>query len=275
MDLPLENCPTCKFRNGFHSFAVDKQHPLANLIASRGFGGFGIPPQGRQSWGSWGKSLVDEEEDSQSQSWDSSDESAADEEEVQRQDAFLTKAASQGGLQAYQGLTAGGKAKLEAALLKYFGAFPNGYDVIPTPGDGLLCGFHAVICSMEAMDPDLARPTIEELQVVFKSLGNAEFGLDNDNYFHVDQVGAALYFWGTKYDMNLQVGYIPLGEPPVLVPHPNEDPTTVVFIQHAPGHFSGLRPKKAVHVETVSKIAFRSTKEDSEDSSEDDDMMCD
>lgn len=255
IDLPLEICPNCKFGNCFSTFTVGEQNPFANQTISHGFGGFGIPSQGRQ-WGSYGESLVDEEqEDSQSQFWDSSDESAAEEDEPSsHHDQFASE-----------------NSKVNsAALERYLEVFPNGHQIIPTPGNGLLCGFHAVILSMEAMDPDLARPTVEELQVVFKSLDNAAFGLDNEDYFHVDQVGAALYFWGTKYDMNLQVGYIPLGESPVLVPHPNEDETTVIFIQHAPGHFSGLRPNKAVHARKVSHIAFQPVKEDSED-----DMVCD
>lgn len=275
MDLPSETCPSCKFGNGFPRFAIGEQNPLANLLASGGFGAFIVPYQGRQSWGSWGETpAFEEEEEVQSQVWEnqgwaSPNESSANEDEAQScHDQSVGWKANVDHEQ-----THGGKAKFDPARLKYFEAFPTGHDVIPTPGGGLLCGFHAVIRSMEAMDPDLARPTVEELQIVFKSLGNAEFGLDNDNYFTVDQVGAALYFWGTKYDMNLQLGYVPFGEPPVLLPHPNDDATTVVFIQHAPGHFSGLRPKKAVYVENVANIALEPKKDDSEDGSEDD-MMC-
>lgn len=251
---PWEICPNCKFGNRFSTFAVNQWNPV-NMMVPHGFGGFGIPSQGWQ-WGSYGESLLDEEqEDPRSQSWDSSDKSAAEEEEP---------------LSHHEHFTSENPKVYSAALERYMEVFPHGHQVIPTPGNGLLCGLHAVILSMEAMEPDLPRPTVEELQVVFKSLDNAAFGLDNESYFHVDQVGAALYFWGTKHDLNLQVGYIPLGESPVLVPHPNEDERTVVFIQHAPGHFSGLRPNKAVYTRRVSHVAFQPVEEDS-----DDDMTCD
>ena len=96
------------------------------------------------------------------------------------------------------------------------------------------------------MHLQLARPTVPDLQAVFSSLGLTdhakEFGLTNHDYFHVDQFGAALYFWGAQYGLNLQAGYVPEGQRPLLVPHPNEEPTTVVSIQHQPGHFSSLRP---------------------------------
>ena len=67
----------------------------------------------------------------------------------------------------------------------------------------------------------------------------------------VDQVGAVLYFWGVKHDLNLQIGYVVEGEPPRLLPHSNEDPTSTVWIHNdgkgneltgSLGHFSGMEP---------------------------------
>ena len=135
------------------------------------------------------------------------------------------------------------------ALLKYRESFPNGHEIVSTPGTDLLCGFYAVIISMAECYPQLRRPVSNGLEAVFNSSEFAErtkdFGLTNQNYFHIDQVGAALYYWGTLFGMNLQVGCIREGEEPMLVPHPNDQLTVVVWIHHEPGHFSGLKPKGA------------------------------
>ncbi len=248
-------CPYCQAGAFFRSFVFGAQDIFASPNAFPVSNVFSMPTRGYQSWGASDYSSADEDEgQSQLRFTDISDESSEDEEEIQSQSLFPMITASVGGSQSHQDQTAVEKAKVGNALQKYLETFPHSLEIIPTPGTGLLCGFAAVILSMEAMDPDLARPTVEELQVAFKSLQNAEFGLHNENFFHVDQVGAALYVWGTQYDMNLQVGYVPDGQPPQLVPHPNDEPTIVVFMHHVPGHFSGLRPLKAVNFENFSKI---------------------
>ncbi|KAF7507788.1 hypothetical protein GJ744_010089 [Endocarpon pusillum] len=155
-----------------------------------------------------------------------------------------------------------------SAFSRWLMDFPNGFENIPTSGEGCLCGFRAVINTMTAMYPSLPRPTVKDLQGVLNSSGylenTAEFGLTNitDN-FHVDQIGAALYFWGATYHgLNLQLGYF-LSQIPQLVPHPNEDPTIVIWISNDNAqlledlfpedqtlmptilnHFSGLKPLK-------------------------------
>ena len=146
--------------------------------------------------------------------------------------------------------------------------FPNGFENIPTSGEGCLCGLRAVINTMTAMYPSLPRPTVKDLQDVLDSSEYAEnaaaFGLTNTDNFHVDQIGAALHFWGTTYHgLNLQLGYIPKGQNPQLIPHPNEDPTIVIWISNDNAqlledqfienqtpiptilnHFSGVKPLK-------------------------------
>ena len=134
------------------------------------------------------------------------------------------------------------------ALQKYNEAIPNGRAIAITPGTGLLCGFAAVIISMELCFPDMHRPRVSNLEETFNSPkfqeATKDFGLTNTNYFHLNQIGAALYHFSAPFGLNLQVGCVREVEAPLLVPHPNDEPTTVVWIHHAPSHFSGLRPKK-------------------------------
>ncbi|ERF71581.1 hypothetical protein EPUS_00570 [Endocarpon pusillum Z07020] len=157
---------------------------------------------------------------------------------------------------------------LSSAFSRCLMDFPKGFEIIPTSGEGYMCGFGAVINTMTAMHPSLPRPTVKDLQNVLNSSAyvesTAEFGLTNTDNFHVDQIGAALYFWGTiHHGLNLQLGYIPSGQIPQLVPHPNEDPTIVIWISNDNAqlledqlpedqtlmptilnHFSGVKPLK-------------------------------
>ena len=71
------------------------------------------------------------------------------------------------------------------ALLAYTEAFPNGHEIIRTPSNGLLCGFHAVVRSMQTMHPYLPCPAVASLLEVlncpaFVEHANA-FGMTNDN----------------------------------------------------------------------------------------------
>lgn len=141
------------------------------------------------------------------------------------------------------------------ALVQYDRVFPHGFRIIPTPGDDLLCGFFAVIRSMAAMHPSLVRPSIPALQRVLHSPAYIEhataFGLTNDSYFSVDQVGAVLFFWGREYGLNLRIGYaVGEGQIPYLLPHPDEFLANVVTVWihndgqgdvGGLGHFSGIR----------------------------------
>ena len=140
---------------------------------------------------------------------------------------------------------------LQKALIEYKRAFPSGHIIVETSGENLLCGFAAVINTIASMHWDLPIPTMPDLITVFNSPAmqqhQKEFGLTNENYFHVDQVAVTLFFWGLHYGLNLQVGYFPEGEQPQLVPHQNDQPRTVVWIHHVKnasgvGHYSGMRP---------------------------------
>ncbi len=66
----------------------------------------------------------------------------------------------------------------------------------------------------------------------------------------IDQVGAVLYFWGLGLDLNLRIGYVIEGEAPQLLPHPNEELASIVWIHNddqgneltgSLGHFSGMK----------------------------------
>ena len=59
-----------------------------------------------------------------------------------------------------------------------------------------------------------------------------------------------LFFWGLYYGLNLRIGYLAEGEPPLLLPHPIEEPAHIVWIHNDNegneetgelGHFSGMR----------------------------------
>lgn len=71
------------------------------------------------------------------------------------------------------------------AILEYKEAFPDGYEIIPTPSSGLLCGFNAVIRSMQAQHHYVPCPTVESLQEVLYWPAFVEhttaFGMANEN----------------------------------------------------------------------------------------------
>jgi len=140
-------------------------------------------------------------------------------------------------------------AKLAAVAYKLY--FPNGHDIIPTSGEGLLCGFRAVINTMEALYPCVPRPTVDDLLTVFHSPEFVEwaepFGLDNPNNFTADQVGAVLRLWGIYNSLSLRLGYV-VGEEAFLLPHDGD--AIIVWIHNdngeaswGVGHWSGMMPK--------------------------------
>lgn len=137
-----------------------------------------------------------------------------------------------------------------------FGAdFPDGHEIIPTSGKNLLCGFGAVINTMEAMHPSVPRPALEDLMKVFASQEFVEyatdFNLGNTDNFFIEQVAAVLYFWGMTYhDLNLRIGYVVESQQPRLISYPDDSddkPPTFVWLHHDNvNHFSGMRPKNTV-----------------------------
>ncbi|KAI9712890.1 MAG: hypothetical protein M1812_006759 [Candelaria pacifica] len=154
--------------------------------------------------------------------------------------------------------SAGALAQEATAQAVFDRDFPFGFSLIETSGDGLLCGFAAVIKSMDEMQKSLASlpvPTMEDLQSVLKSpvfmdLAR-EAGMSNSDQFTIDQVGGVLYYWGLDRGLNLRVGYVTEGDPPQLLSHANEDAAHIVWIYNdnfeasgprgAIGHYSGMR----------------------------------
>lgn len=131
----------------------------------------------------------------------------------------------------------------------YRKCFPDGYEIIPTPGIGLYCGFAAVIKTMETMHPDIPLPTIEELLEIFNTEDVQEeiapFLLDNVNNFTADEVGLVLRLWGECFFLNLRLGYI-VGDAAYLVPQDGE--AIIIWIHNdnaealdgCVGHWSGV-----------------------------------
>ena len=141
-------------------------------------------------------------------------------------------------------------ARIEAAAVEFLRSFPVGWQSIPTSAEGFLCGWHAVILSMRAQYPALPCPAREELIAIFEQQ-SAEFALlfdmVNTDNFSVDQVAAVLYSWGREKGLNLRLGYLEQGHPPLLISHPNEDDDVLVVWVHNDGlwdggigHFSGM-----------------------------------
>lgn len=139
---------------------------------------------------------------------------------------------------------------------EYIRAFPYGHEIIETPTDGLLCGFFAIILSMENMHPYLPCPTIADLQEILTSPAFKEysvaFGMTNEDNFSIDQVAAVLFTWGCEQSLNIRIGVVPDGQAPLLMPHPNEWSSIIVWIHNDGlsndegrlGHYSGMRPKE-------------------------------
>ncbi|KAL8790155.1 MAG: hypothetical protein Q9195_006482 [Heterodermia aff. obscurata] len=147
-------------------------------------------------------------------------------------------------------ITAEARACLDAAAMEFLRCFPDQWQTIETSAEGLLCGWHAVILSMSAQHPMLPCPALEELIEIFEqqSMETALwFLMENTNNFSVDQVAAVLTDWGWERGLNLRLGYLEEGQPPILAMHPNEDDDVlVVWVHHdgirngGIGHFSGM-----------------------------------
>ncbi|KAI4226632.1 MAG: hypothetical protein L6R40_008273 [Gallowayella cf. fulva] len=98
----------------------------------------------------------------------------------------------------------------DQAKRKFNASFSNGYDCIKTDSKDCLCGFDAVIKSLEAMrlnDPNLPVPSIKDLMAGWKSEANVErwrdiFGEETpmtENWFAPDEISVALSYWAAAY----------------------------------------------------------------------------
>ncbi|KAK4466484.1 hypothetical protein QBC42DRAFT_343014 [Cladorrhinum samala] len=133
-------------------------------------------------------------------------------------------------------------------------AFPHGYDLVPTSGEGLLCGLRAIAGSIETQ-LGLAAPELDDLVKISKDPGLREFekslgipARENDENFHVDQVGAILSKWGKeqKPPLDLRLGYVMNGGEKHLVSSPDAN-SEVLWVAYSGnkkgGHYMGMRAK--------------------------------
>ena len=144
---------------------------------------------------------------------------------------------------------------------QYQRAFPYGHMIVPTSSTGLLCGFAAVIKSLQVMHQYMPCPTITDLQTILRSPWfreyNTAFGMSNDNNFSIDQIAAVVYAWGYNMGYNVRIGVVPEGERPMLVPHPNDWSAITVWVHNDGlsndegrlGHYSGMRPNEIEEIE--------------------------
>ncbi|KAI8220193.1 hypothetical protein K4K55_011704 [Colletotrichum sp. SAR 10_96] len=141
--------------------------------------------------------------------------------------------------------------------------FPNGYERIPTSGQGLQCGLRAVIHSLKSQYPSVQPPSLEVLRSFQSSVYVQEFSRvvgqshANDDNFYVDQLAAYLGEWGRDSKRGVfQLGYVLSGGTPFLVPSPeaDRDDVSVVWIHstsvsgisdYQMDHFEGLRARLA------------------------------
>ena len=148
---------------------------------------------------------------------------------------------------------AGALAKIAADRAEFERAFPNGYEIMTTSKQGLLCGIFAVISSMKAQHPFKTPPTETELLNTVKDLRPrwlTEWGLDNTNNFTIDQLGCIMLEWGKRHKLNLTVGYLAETSPTLLLYPDMEGHIDTIWIHNdgkwdrGIGHYSGLRPKE-------------------------------
>ena len=162
------------------------------------------------------------------------------------------------------------KKKLGSAAIKtsdfpteHQGTFPHGAEVMQRSGVDLLCGWNAVILSMQNQYPDISPPSIEELQeslrdgmrahrdVQFDEATQAQFEAGNN--LGSDQIQLGLQLWGSSRGLNLVLGIIMEGTPARLEPHTDNDNISPLWIHNdsrwkdeagneAMGHWSGLKP---------------------------------
>lgn len=136
----------------------------------------------------------------------------------------------------------------------YAAAFPHGFDMIHTPGEGLLCGLRAIAGSIEKQ-LGIPAPELDDLVRISKDPGFKEFekslgilARENDDNFYVDQVGAILSKWGKeqKPPLNLQLGYMMKGGEKHLASSPDAN-SKVLWVYYTGtekgGHYMGMKAK--------------------------------
>ncbi|KFY80857.1 hypothetical protein V499_00312 [Pseudogymnoascus sp. VKM F-103] len=98
------------------------------------------------------------------------------------------------------------------------------WTVIPTPGDGALCGLYAIIYSLAAQLPTIVLPTIQDLQEIHRNGTlaqlNSDAALSNTNNFSADQLTAIAYQWGLQQGQNIQLGVVVEGAEEMIMQTP-------------------------------------------------------
>lgn len=100
--------------------------------------------------------------------------------------------------------------------------FPNGYVVIPTSGEGLLCSLYAISESIKAQLPDINKET--PLKEVLMEITNEnvndlkKMGRKNEDNFYIDQLAYILEKWGFVAGYKVRLGYLLTDGRAFLVP---------------------------------------------------------
>lgn len=125
----------------------------------------------------------------------------------------------------------------QSARSRFQAYAPHGYTTAMVPGQGMISGFQALLYSMREQYPTVPQPTIQELTDVLNHPGYKThikaYGFSDPIDFphmDVDRLGAILLYWGRRNGANMQLGYIPTNYVPQLIPHPNSNPTVIVWI---------------------------------------------
>jgi hypothetical protein len=139
----------------------------------------------------------------------------------------------------------------------YQRTFPNGHSLLRVDSEGLLCGYRAVIASMEAQHPWIQAPTIDELQqirvrpdVVIETT-KCDLETEESN-FHVELLAYLLEEWGRtdNRDLDLHLAFYVEPDGPYLI-YPNDDAPDEMVWNHSdgaswvnpenPSHYSGMK----------------------------------
>ena len=136
--------------------------------------------------------------------------------------------------------------------------FPQGYTLVSTSGEGLLCGLRALATSIEHQ-LELPPPDSDELyRIILKSesiqtfeKATGEQARANKNNFYIDQLAAVLTIWGGQQSLDLQLGYVLSDETVFLVPTPTTSNTKIVWIHSTSS--TGSDDQTMQHYEGIKK----------------------
>lgn len=139
---------------------------------------------------------------------------------------------------------------------------PRGWQELKVSGDGLLCGFRAVVRSTFFQYRELPVPRLEDFKAIVKHDPEykdrcPEKGLTNDNEFYVEQLAIVLRIWSSIKSFPLQLGIVQDEHEPILTGWADglEPPSGRLWIWvsvdqeqaakrgiHRVDHYQGLRP---------------------------------